>query len=315
MNPSTPVRSVPSRGSTLGAEGSELAWLVLLGAIWGSAFPVIRFGIDAGVSPLPLGAARFGLAAALMAVFSLRRSGPWPSGRRLLQLALFGGVVFVGGYAACLNLGEQSISAGLSAVLVGTLPLWTVLFGLLLVRDEPVSRWAAAGIGCGFSGLLVLFLPNVFEGFTSFTVGELWVVGAAVLAAVGTLLIRRFAPGTPGTRGLTVEFAVAAGMLAVLSFVPGAGRSLPWNENALLSIVYLAVLPSGIGFAIYFELLRRVGALGANLVSYVNPLAGVVLGVLLLHEGVSAVEVAGFLLVVTGLALFQWDRSRRLPDR
>ncbi len=305
-------RAAEGRGTTgmPGSRGSDVAWLVVLGAIWGSAFPVIRLGILAGVSPLPLGAARFAVAAALMAALALREKGPWPGRAELAKLALLGGVVFVGGYAAFLNLGEQTISSGLSAILVGTLPLWTVLFGVALFGQGGVNRYGALGIASGFAGLVVLFSPSVRTGFTAFTTGELWVVGAAVTAALGTLLIRRYAPGSPGTRGLAIEFATAALMLSVLSLVPGAGDSLPLNENAVFAIVYLAVLPSGLGFAIYFELLRRVGAVAANLVSYVNPLAGVLLGAVLLSERVGPTEIAGFALVVGGLALFQWGRSR-----
>ncbi len=293
-----------------GSRGSDVAWLVLLGAIWGSAFPVIRLGLLAGVSPLPLGAARFAVAAALVGALSLREKGSWPSRARLARLALFGGVVFVGGYAAFLNLGEQTISSGLSAILVGTLPLWTVLFGVALFGEGGVNRFGVLGISAGFAGLIVLFLPSVRTGFTAFTSGELWVVGAAVTAAVGTLLIRRYASGSPGTRGLAVEFAAAAVFLSLLSLVPGAGDALPLNGTTVFSILYLAVLPSALGFAIYFELLRRVGAVGANLVSYVNPLAGVLIGAVLLAERISPVEIAGFALVIGGLALFQWGRSR-----
>jgi probable blue pigment (indigoidine) exporter len=296
---------------TPGASGSDVLWLVLLGTIWGSAFPVIRFGIvDGGVSPLPLGAARFALAAALLLGLSFRRGGQWPTGREAAKLALIGGMLFVGGYAAFLNIGEQTISSGLSAVLVGTLPLWTVLFGLLLVGGERIGRLGALGIAAGFAGLLVLFLPNVFTGFSSFTEGELWVLGAPATAALGTVLIRRYVPGSPGTRGLTIEFAAAAAMLGALSFVPGMGHALPFKTDAWAAIVYLAVLPSAVGFAIYFELLRRVGAVGANLVSYVNPLAGVAIGIVLLGEGVTLTEAGGFVLVVVGLGLFQYGRNR-----
>ena len=283
---------------------------MLLGVIWGSAFPVIRFGLLAGVSPLPLGAARFAVAAAIMLALSLRRREAWPTRRNALKLAVLGGALFVGCYAAFLNLGEQTISSGLSAVLVGTLPIWTALFGLAFLADERVGRLGVAGVACGFLGLMVLFLPNVATGFSSFTLGEVFVVAAAVSAGLGTVLIRRFVPGSPGTRGLTIEFLAAAALLAALSFLPGAGDSLPLNRNAILAILYLAVLPSGVGFAIYFELLGRVGAVGANLVSYVNPLAGIGIGVALLAEGVSLTEIAGFALVVVGLSLFQWQRAK-----
>ncbi len=292
---------------------SDLGWLILLGALWGSAFPVIRLGLLAGASPFALGAVRFGVAAAVMAGIAALRRERFPGARKLAVLASVGGALFIGAYAAFLNTGEQTVPGGLAAVLVGTIPLWTALFGLVALPEERVGRLGGLGLGAGFAGLLVLFLPAVESGVFSNLLGEVWVLGAALAGTLGAILLRRLLQEPPGTWGLTVQFAVAAAVLAALTALPGAGRAFPVNPGTLFSVLYLALGASVGGYAIYFGLLHRVGALGANLVAYVNPLAGVLIGIVLLGESVTAAELGGFALVLVGLFLFQREKFRPSP--
>ncbi len=299
--------------ATQRSDRTDLGWLVFLGALWGSAFPVIRLGLLAGASPFALGAVRFGVATVVMAGIAVLRRETFPSARKLAILATVGGVLFIAAYAAFLNTGEQTVPGGLAAVLVGTIPLWTALFGLVALPEERVGRLGSLGLGAGFAGLLVLFLPAVESGVFSDLLGELWVLGAALSGTLGAILLRRLLHEPPGTWGLTVQFAVAAGALAALAALPGAGRAFPLNQGTLSAVLYLALGASVGGYAIYFGLLHRVGALGANLVAYVNPLAGVLIGIVLLGESVTAAELGGFALVLVGLFLFQRERFRPSP--
>ncbi|MCI4324177.1 MAG: EamA family transporter, partial [Thermoplasmata archaeon] len=106
---------------------SKNDWFLLgvLALLWGTAFPVIRIGLLAGASPLSFGAARFTIAAALMAVIAVTTRQRLPDARTLVLTAVFGGVLVIGAYAAFLYIGEETVSGGLSAVLISTVPLWT----------------------------------------------------------------------------------------------------------------------------------------------------------------------------------------------
>jgi probable blue pigment (indigoidine) exporter len=286
---------------------SDLLLLVLLGVIWGAAFPVIRLGLLAGASPLAFGFARFTGAAVVMALLALGSREKWPARRTLLASALFGGVLLIGGYAALLYLGEAVISAGLSSVLIATLPLWGALLGYGLIPGDRLAARGTLGLAVGFGGVVVLFLPDLAGGGASALHGALLVIGAAVAAAAGSVLLRRWVTAPPSSWGLTTEFAAASILLGLLAFsIPGQAH-IPWNTTVLLALLYLIALPSIVGYSLYFRLLHRVGPHRANLVTYVNPVAGIVVGVALLGESVSASELFGFLLIVAGLVLVRSD--------
>ncbi len=306
-------RPAPSPGDAPlpgSSDRQDFAWLIVLGAIWGSAFPVIRLGLLAGAAPFALGAVRFSIAAAVMAAIAFARRERGPTRRNALVLLTVGGVFFIGTYAAFLNTGEEGVSGGLAAILVGTLPLWTALLGFLLLPEERVGWLGAIGLAAGFGGLLVLFLPAVETGALSNALAEVWVVCAALTGAAGAILLRRMLAGPPGGWGLTLQFSAAALFLAALALAPGSDRAFPLNAGAVGSAMYLGLVASVGGYGIYFGLLHRTGALRANLVAYVNPLAGVLIGIALLGERIGVDELAGFALVLLGLFLFHRERLR-----
>ncbi len=301
---STGRGAAPSEGWT----ARDTALLVVLGAIWGSAFPVIRLGLLAGASPFAFGAARFALAAGITAMVAVARREPRPDGRTLALSAILGGGLLIGAYAGLLYVGEQTIGGGLAAVFVATLPIWTALVGFSILPGERFGSRGLAGTAVGFVGVVVLFLPDVLGRHGGEVGAAVLVLGAAVAASIGSILMRRSIRAAPTTWGLASEFALGALVLTIAAFVAG-WPALPARPAVIGSLVYLVVGPSILGYGIYFGILHRAGPGRSNLVAYINPAFGVIVG-LALGEALFPGELAGFALIVLGLALLQWDRAR-----
>lgn len=302
----------PPRAGSPGLRApGDLAALLVLAGCWGSAFAVIRLGLLTGASPLAFGAARFALAAALMAVVAAAWGERRPDRRTLAIGMLFGGVVTIGAYAAFLNTGEETVSGGLSSVLIATVPLFTVVFSFVLLAGERPSPLASLGLLVGFGGVIVLFLPELISGGSG-AVGEALVVGAALAGSGGAVALRRFLarPIDPWT--LTAQFAMASVVLALASLIPGSGGFvLPLDRVTWEALLYLAAVASVLGYTIFFALLHRGGPTRASLVTYLAPPVGIAVGVGLLGESVSVSEVAGLVLIFVGLVVY--DRARRAP--
>jgi len=276
---------------------------VVLGALWGSAFPIIRAGLLAGAAPLAYGAARFGLAAAAMGVIALVSRDVRPDRRTLLLSALFGGVFAIAGYAAFLYTGEEYITGGLASIFVATAPIWSVLLSRSMLGTDRIGRSGTLGLAAGFVGVVVLLLPDVVGGQRNAVLGGLLALAAVASFAVGSVLLKRSISTATGPWGLTVQFTTAAVLLGGLAISPLGSPALPGNITVVVTLVWLAAVPSVIGYTIYFRLHHRVGPTRANLVAYVNPVVGVLVGIGLFHEGVTAYEIVGFLLVLVGLYL------------
>ncbi|HEV2450259.1 MAG TPA: DMT family transporter [Thermoplasmata archaeon] len=303
-----------SASNTIRLSSTDVALIVLLGLIWGSAFPAIRFGLLAGASPIAFGVARFAGATAVMVPIALLRRTDAPDRTTILYSAVLGGVLLIGLYAAFLYIGEEVISAGLASVLVGCSPIWSALFGIALLPSDRLSRRAWAGLLLGFVGVIVLFLPDLLHGAGGSTWGAVAVLLAAVVAALGSVLLRRMMHAPPNAWSLSVEFSMAALLLGVLSVsIPGQA-ALPLRWEVWVSLAYLVAIPSIAGYTIYFRLLHTVGPSRSNLVTYVAPLAGIGIGVLLLGEAPSATELFGFVLIVLGLLFVQREPARPTGD-
>lgn len=276
--------------------------LVLVGMIWGSAYPVIRFGLLAGATPIAFAAARYALSAGAIAALAAVLGIPRPSARALGLSALLG-IPIVGLYGLFLYVGEQTTSGGLSSILIAIAPLLTVLFALPILPGEGLRRSALLGLGLGFVGVFVLVFPPPGVALATSVWGPIAILAAATSFAFGSVLLRARRPEGETLWGVSMQFVVATVFLAVLLPVVEPQSSLPISSPVLLALAYLVLLPSLTGYALYFALHHRVGPGRANVVAYVNPVAALTVGTLLLGEPFNAWELVGFGLIVLGLAL------------
>lgn len=313
MAPESLTERSPTPPGRLGARRSLLL-LVLLGLIWGSAYPVIRYGIVVGATPIAFAGSRYAITAVAMAGLAIATRLPRP-GVRALALSAVLGIPIVGVYGLLLYVGEQTTSGGLAAILIGVTPLLTVLFALPVLPGESLNRLALVGLAVGFVGVFVLVAPPPGVTLASSVWGPVLVLGASASFAVGSVLLRARRPEGETLWGVSVQFAVAAALLGGLIPLLEPRSALPLSHGVLLALAYLVALPSVAGYALYFYLHHQIGPGQANVVAYVNPAAALTIGTLLFAEPFSWWELVGFALVVVGLTLVTGVVRFRRPSR
>ncbi len=291
---------------------SDLLFVLLLGIVWGSAFPVIRAGIVAGVPPLLFASVRYLLTAAVLVPLALLFRTPRPTRGTLWSPAIFGGLFVVAGYGGLLYLGEVTTSGGLAAVLTASAPLASALFGFFLLPAERLGRWGTAGLLVGFSGVGVLVLPQLTDPFSAGFVGPALVVAAVLVFALGSVLLRRTSTGAPSLWTLALQFAIAGLVVGAASLTIREPLGLGHGLTVPLALVYLVIFPGVLGYTLYFRIHHHSGPTRANLVGYINPVTGVLVGLLVFGEAVTGIELGGMALIALGLFLVQKDRAR--PD-
>jgi drug/metabolite transporter (DMT)-like permease len=196
--------------------------------------------------------------------------------------------------------GERHIDSGLAAVVNASVPIFA---GLLAIRWRPSERprgIRAAGVGLGLVGVFVLTgaAPGGgWQGIAGVVAVSLASLSYGVSALYGQHLVGH-------VRGPVLSTAALAGALVVLlpfgiaqapSDVPG------WK--AIGSVLALALLGTAVAQLLWFRMLRRYGAARSTLVSYLIPATALIYGVVFLSEHVSAIEIAGFVLILAGVAL------------
>ncbi len=279
-----------------------LLLLITLGLIWGSAYPVIRFGIVSGATPLTFAAARYGVSAVAIAALAAATAVTRPSGRSLALSAALG-IPIVGLYGLFLYLGEATTSGGLAAILIGVTPLLTALFALPVLPGESLHRIGYVGLIVGFVGVTILVAPPPGIRLASSVWGPVEVLIASASFAVGSVLLRKYRPEGETLWGVAVQFAVATALIAAVLPLLEPQPRLPLTGDVLASLAYLVALPSVTGYALYFYLHHQVGPGRANVVAYVNPIAALSIGTFLFAEPFEWWELLGFAIVLVGLTL------------
>ena len=291
---------------------AEVSLLAALGVIWGITFPVSRLAVAAGGNPFWLFVADAGVATAVMAVIAAGLGGPRP-GLRSALLSAASGALLIGGINLPLFWGEQFATGGAASIVYACSP--AVSFGvLLLVRHHaPLRAVQAAGLALGIAGVSVLALGAGGHG----AISNPWAMAAFGLGAtcqgVGAVLVGRLKPHGEDRWGQTSQFAGAAvAGLVVATLLAPTGR-IPATPAVIGSVAYFSLASLVLGYTIFFDLIRRAGAVTANLVTFLNPVVALAVGVVAFGEMFQSVELVGLGIVLLALVLLQ--PAFRFPTR
>jgi drug/metabolite transporter (DMT)-like permease len=274
------------------------AWLAFaaLSVIWGVPYLFIKVAVDDGISPFFLSWARLVLGAALLVAIAPRqsleilRSGPrrWIVAYAVAEMALPFPLIAAG---------ERHVDSSVAAIIIATVPLLIALLAIRFDRTERPTRVRMAGMLIGLAGVIALVGIDL-SGRTAEVLGAAAVMLAAVGYAAGPLIIKRrlLAFDPFATMGVSLCFAAALLTPAALLTVPG---SVP-GADALASVLVLGVVCTAAAFVILMVLISEVGAGRSSIITYINPVVAVALGVIVLGESPGPGAIAGLLLILIG---------------
>lgn len=288
------------------ASGGAVALaLAIVYVVWGSTYLAIRLALEGGYPPLLMvSGCRFVLAGSLMYAFLRWRGVPAPSRAQWQTLAVMGLLLLLMGNGLVV-LAEQSVSSGLAAVAIASVPLWFGLFGAL--RGEHPSRGEWLGIGVGLAGVVWL---NAGSALAATPFGLVCLLIAPLAWAYGSVWSRG--------RDLPMPFMGAAGQmlcggvaLVVLGLLHGERLLTLPSLKGSLALGYLVLFGSIVAFSSYVWLLRQVRPALAGSYAYVNPVIAVALGAWLAGERFGPQEIGAMLVILAGVVLISLSRARR----
>jgi drug/metabolite transporter (DMT)-like permease len=279
------------------------AWLLflLVAVLWGIPYFLIKLAI-ADLSPVFVVAGR-GLIAALVLLPVAAARGTLGALRARLGMVSVIAVVHIIGPFLLITYGEQHITSSLTGLLIAVEP---VAIALLMSRTEPLTRGRTAGLVLGFAGVAVLVGLDV-SGDRLGLLGAGMVLLAAVSYAVATMLVQRRAADVPPETlagGTTAITAIVLAPFAIATWPTAPVHASAWTALALLGVFCTAV-----ALLAFYRLIALAGSNRAGLVTYLNPVVAVALGVAFLNEPLRWSTVAGFTLVVAGC----WLSTRPSP--
>ena len=275
----------------------HFAQLVLLSALWGASFMLIRIASPV-LGPNVLAVLRIGMATLTLAVLMRAMRHAWPMGH-WRELALIG-LLSVALPFLLFAWAALHLPAGYSALLNST----AVVFGMFAsawMKEDTLTLRKVLGCACGFCGVLLIVGLGPVEPSAKVFLAALGCVAASACYGVSTPLMKRAL-----SRMEPLQIAAGLHAMSLLMLIPGAAWSWPqahFTPMALLAVAIMGVVTSGIAYWMHIRILAHVSPVAAMSPTFMIPVFGVTWGHLFLGEQLGAGIFAGGAMVLLASAL------------
>lgn len=286
---------------------------LLAGTVWGASFLFMKVALE-GMSPGQIVWSRILLGALTLGVFVLIARDRFPKSLRIWAHMLVVAVIFCLGPFLLFAWAQQYMSSGLASIYNATTPIMTAIMAWAVFRVEKLSLIQIIGISFGMLGVIVIIAPWQGLDLNDSLWAQAACLGATACYGFSLAYLRRFAPqGTMSPLMTCFMFVGIAAVLMILLTPVIATGAVKLNAWIVVSILILGCFGTGLSFIWNQNLLEAWGPTGVSTVTYVTPVVGVLLGVLILNEELHWNEPVGAVLVFIGILLAQ-RRSRRVAE-
>ncbi len=268
------------------------------------------------VPPFLSAGGRFMLAgAAMLAFLSWRRGASVlrPTRRQLLSCLAVG--ILLMGANAVVSFAEVDVPSSMAALLIGSVPLWVILYRRLL--GDRVAAVSVAAVLIGFVGMAILLLPGKQTGGAPLLALLTCVAAAAMWAGGSVASTRLTLPRDPFVSG-GWQMLLGGGVCVLTGALVGEFSDFhpsEFSSRSLIAFAYLVVFGSWLAFTAYAWLLQNAPVSRVATYAYVNPVVAIALGWAILDEAVTATTFAGAAVIVASVAAVVRIESRRSNPR
>ena len=290
----------------------KLAWAawVTICLVWGTTYLAIRVALET-IPVFLLAGLRWMAAGLVLGAFSVVTGRRLPGPRMWGSLALLAFLMNVVGNGFVVW-AEQFVASGLTAVVIASVPFWSVGIESSLKGGERLQWRALAGLAIGFAGIVVLVWPEITVGGGEgrAVIGGVIALQLACLGwALGTSYTKRHPSSEDPLAGSTVQMIFSGAMLLGIATANDEWSRLHFTARTLGAMIYLTVAGSIVAYTAYVYAVKHLPISTVSLYAYINPLIAVALGSLLLGERFSFRIIIAAGLVLAGIAVVRGVQS------
>ena len=279
--------------------------------IWGSTYLAIRIGVR-DIPPALFAGLRFVLAGTAMFLYGKLTGRKLPKKFKDTRTHAIVGIFLLVGGNGLVTWSEQWVPSGLAAVIIATVPLFMSSVDALLPGGHRLSWVGWLGILIGFGGVVVLVSPSLglATGEVIDPIGIAGLIAASFFWSVGSVYSKRRAVSGDVFMNTALQMLAGGAVLFLVAVPAGDFARVQFTTSGVLSLLYLILFGSIIGFTSYVYLLRNVPPAKASTYAYVNPVVAVILGALLLSEPLELRTIAATGVILAGVAIVQAAKTR-----
>jgi drug/metabolite transporter (DMT)-like permease len=276
---------------------SARAWALFaaVSVIWGMPYLFIKIAVDE-ISPSLVAWSRLTLAALVLLPLAWKLGALRGLADRWRILTAFAAVEMAIPWPL-LGYGEVHVSSSFAAILVATVPLFVALLATRFDHSERPTATRFIGMLIGLGGVVALVGIDVGSQRDEL-LGALAILLVAFLYAVGPMIVKRRLSDVDPLGPVAASVAIAALLVTPFAFAD-LPDSTP-SADTFASIAVLGLLCSALAFLLFFRLIAEVGPGRATVITYINPVVALALGVAILDESVTTGVVVGLLLILAG---------------
>lgn len=307
-NPRASVSASPSPTRTSLILGFATIYLV-----WGSSYLANKAAIET-IPPFMMPALRFLIAGVILTLWLRYRGASWPTTRQLLDNALIGVFLLVGG-TGLVVWGQQYIPSGLTALIIGASPIFFTLIEWAWPGGESPTPLVGVALLLGLGGVTWLASPwqDVSAGGLAWGPTGVILLGS-VLWALGAICSRHVRHRAPPLVGATVQMLVGGTLLLLLGGLRGEWSQFSIDALSVRSISalsYLVIAGSLIAFPTFVWLMQHCAPSRVSTYAYVNPVVAVALGWAVDNEPLGPRTLASAAIILGAVAIITAMPNRR----
>jgi drug/metabolite transporter (DMT)-like permease len=285
-------------------------WKILLAfaiiyLVWGSTFLAIRIGVR-HVPPFLLAGMRFFAAGIALYAWMRAKGTASPTRREWASVTLLAVLIFLVDYGLVFW-AEQRVPSGITAVMLATIPAFTALAEILILRTQRLTLRLGIALVVGLAGVAVLVSRSVSFGDAPIErSGALALVVGAISWSLASVFSRKLSLPESKVMSSGAQMLVGGILLILAAAMFGEFRGFHArnvSDGAWLALLYLIVAGSIVAFTAYVWLIHHESPTKVGTYAYVNPVIAVLLGYFLAGEALGPRTILGTLLVLVSVVV------------
>ncbi|SFL71018.1 EamA family transporter [Pelosinus propionicus] len=285
---------------------------------WGGTYLAMKFAVET-LPPFLLAGTRFVIAGAILYLWEVYKGTKTPDTLHWRNAAIIGGLMLLGGNSLVVW-AEQTVSSGIAALIVATVPLWMTILAWIWQGNARPTIYVLLGLLLGFLGQ-VLLVSNSFHSSSydsSQIYGYLVSMFASLSWAIGSLYSRKAQLPKSALMSIAIQNIMGGVLCLIVAISLGELGQLNIEQvstRSLFSFAYLIFIGSIIGFSAYIWVLKATEPAIASTYAYVNPIVAVFLGWAFANEQLTSSTAIAALIILASVFLITRNAApKKLPS-
>ena len=280
--------------------------LILLSAIWGSAFFAIKISVET-INPFTVASLRLIIGSIILFLYFKYKDLKFIYSKKIIfQIFLIG---FIGNFIpfSLISWSEMYIQSNTAGLLLSVAPILTLIFSHFLTKDDKFSLLKFLSIIIGLIGVLFIFdIQNLIYNSdnSKFIIPKLFIIIAAIGYVISSILAYNMRHMNSVT--LTTFVTIFAALISIPFLIYFEFKSISsYSFNSMISLFYLGAFPTALAFLIRFHIIAKAGPIFLSYVAYLIPVFAILWGYIFLNEKINSSTLVGVILILLGVFISQ----------